>query len=231
MTVAVPHTVDTADLVAQRYGVSRERQDEYALTSQARTHAAQQAGKFDDEIVPMTVTMATTDKASGEVTKHEYTVTKDECNRPSTTLESLQKLDPVRLETDPQATITAGNASQLSDGASACVLMSEDAAAAAGCTPLGVFKGFAVGGCSPEEMGIGPTVAVPRLLSRHGLKVDDIDLWELNESFAVVPLQCADVLVRSHREELHSLGALKHANTQRLDLSVVTMRADAGDRS
>lgn len=186
--------IDTADLVAARYKISRERQDEYSLRSQQRTAAAQAAGRYDDEIVPMKTVMAVKDKVSGEVSKVEYTVTKDECNRASTTLESLQKLPPVRLEKDSQATITAGNASQLSDGASACVLMEEGAAGRAGCKPLGAFKGFAVGGCSPEEMGIGPTVAVPRLLERHGLKVDDIDLWELNEAFAVVPLRCADVL-------------------------------------
>jgi acetyl-CoA C-acetyltransferase len=192
--------IDTADLVAQRYGISRERQDKYSLRSQQRTAAAQAAGKYEDEIVPMTTKMAVKDKETGEVSKVEYTVTKDECNRPSTTIESLMKLEPVRLEKDPAATITAGNASQLSDGASACVLMSEDAAAKAGCTPLGVFKGFAVAGCAPEEMGIGPTVAVPRLLARHGLVVDDIDLWELNEAFAVVPLSCADALGIDHEK-------------------------------
>ena len=187
--------IDTADLVAQRYGISRERQDAYSLRSQQLTAAAQAEGKYDDEIVPMQTVMAVKDKETGEVSKVEYTVSKDECNRPSTTLESLAKLDAVRIEADPKATITAGNASQLSDGASACVLMSEDAASKPGVTPpLGAFVGFAVGGCSPEEMGIGPTVAVPRLLERHGLRVDDIDLWELNEAFAVVPLRCADVL-------------------------------------
>mmetsp|Transcript_45186 Transcript_45186/g.102042 ORF Transcript_45186/g.102042 Transcript_45186/m.102042 type:complete len:397 (-) Transcript_45186:362-1552(-) len=186
--------IDTADLVAQRYCISRERQDEYALLSQQRTTAAQAAGLYDDEIAPMATKMAVKDKATGEVSIVETEVTRDDCNRPSTTLESLAKLDPVRLEKDAAATITAGNASQLSDGASACVLMSETAAAAAGCAPLGAFKGFAVGGCAPEEMGIGPTVAVPKLLKQHGLTVSDIDLWELNEAFAVVPLRCADVL-------------------------------------
>lgn len=186
--------IDTADIVAKRYKVSRDRLDEYALLSQQRTAAAQAAGLYDDEIVPMKTVMAVKDKETGEVSKVDYTVSKDECNRPSTTLADLQKLKAVMHEKDPEATVTAGNASQLSDGASACVVMSEDAAAKAGCTPLGAFKGFAVGGCSPEEMGIGPTVAVPRLLERHGLKVDDIDLWELNEAFAVVPLRCAEVL-------------------------------------
>ena len=186
--------IDTADLVAKKYGVSRAAQDAYALRSQQRTAAAQAAGLFDAEIVPMETVMAVKDKATGEVTKHEYTVTKDECNRPSTDLASLEKLAPVRADADAAATVTAGNASQLSDGASACVLMSEVEASRRGAKPLGAFKGFAVGGCSPEEMGIGPTVAVPRLLERHGLTVDDIDLWELNEAFAVVPLRCADVL-------------------------------------
>lgn len=200
--------IDTADLVAQRYGISRERQDEYSLRSQQRTAAAQKAGKFDDEIVPMETVMVVKNKETGEISKLPYTVEKDECNRPSTTLESLAALPPVRLEQDPKATVTAGNASQLSDGASACVLMSETAAEKAGVTPLGAFKGFAVGGCSPEEMGIGPTVAVPRLLERHGLKVDDIDLWELNEAFAVVPLRCADVLGIDHEKMNVNGGAI-----------------------
>jgi len=200
--------IDTADLVAQRYGVSRERQDEYSLRSQQRTAAAQMAGLYDDEIVPMKTLMAVKDKESGEVSKVEYTVTKDECNRPQTDLASLTKLEPVRREKDEHATITAGNASQLSDGASACVLMSEEAASKAGVTPLGAFKGFAVGGCSPEEMGIGPTVAVPRLLARHGLSVEDIDLWELNEAFAVVPLRCAEVLGIDHDKMNVNGGAI-----------------------
>uniref|UniRef100_A0A6T2BDM9 acetyl-CoA C-acyltransferase n=1 Tax=Eutreptiella gymnastica TaxID=73025 RepID=A0A6T2BDM9_9EUGL len=186
--------IDTADLVAERYGIPRARLDEYAFRSQQRTAAAQASGLYDEEIVPMETVMVVKDKETGEASKVPYTVTKDECNRPSTTLESLQSLAPVRADVDPRATVTAGNASQLSDGASACVLMEEGAAQRAGCTPLGAFKGFAVCGCAPEEMGIGPTVAVPRLLERHGLKVSDIDLWELNEAFAVVPLRCADVL-------------------------------------
>jgi len=200
--------IETADIVAQRYGITRQRQDDYALRSQQRTAAAQAAGLYDEEIVPMATTMAVKDKESGEVSKVEYTVSKDECNRASTTLESLTKLDPVRIDADPAATITAGNASQLSDGASACVLMSEEAAAAAGCTPLGAFMGFAVGGCSPEEMGIGPTVAVPKLLARHSLSVDDIDLWELNEAFAVVPLSCADKLGIDHEKMNVNGGAI-----------------------
>jgi acetyl-CoA C-acetyltransferase len=192
--------IDTADLVAHRYGVSRERLDEYSLQSQQRTAAAQARNLFDDEIVPMDTLMAVKDKATGEVSKVEYRVTRDECNRADTTLESLASLSPIRLKKkdgtilDEHATVTAGNASQLSDGASACLLMSEAEAQRRNLAPLGAFKGFAVGGVSPEEMGIGPTVAVPRLLQRHGLTVDDIDLWELNEAFAVVPLSCADQL-------------------------------------
>ena len=190
--------IETADLVAQRYGISRERQDEYSLESQRRTAAAQAAGLFDDEIVPMDTVMGVMDKETKEVSKVKCTVTKDECNRPGTTMESLVGLDPVMLKKNPEATITAGNASQLSDGASASVLMEEGEAMRRGLEPLGAFVGFAVGGCSPEEMGIGPTVAVPKLLERHGLTVDDIDLWELNEAFAVVPLRCADVLGIDH---------------------------------
>jgi acetyl-CoA C-acetyltransferase len=200
--------IDTADLVAKRYNISREAQDEYSLVSQQRTAAAQAAGYYDDEIVPMKTVMAVKNKETGEVSKVDYEVTGDECNRASTTLADLQKLKPVMHEKDPDATVTAGNASQLSDGASACVVMSEEAAAKAGCTPLGAFKGFAVGGCSPEEMGIGPTVAVPRLLERHGLSVDDIDLWELNEAFAVVPLRCAEVLGIDHAKMNVNGGAI-----------------------
>jgi len=190
--------IDTADLVAERYGISRERQDAYSLESQRRTAAAQAAGYFDDEIVPMDTVMKVKNKETGEVTKVDYTVTKDECNRADTTLASLESLKPIMLDANPNATITAGNASQLSDGASACLLVEESEAERQGLTPLGAFIGFAVGGCSPEEMGIGPTVAVPKLLQRHGLTVDDIDLWELNEAFAVVPLHCADVLGIDH---------------------------------
>lgn len=186
--------IDTADIVAKRYGVSRERLDAYALRSQQRTAKAQADGLYDEEIVPMDVTMVVKDKATGEVSKVKTSVTKDECNKADTTLEGLAALPAIMGEKDPHATVSAGNASQLSDGASACVLMDESEAQRRGLTPLGAFKGFAVGGCEPDEMGIGPTVAVPRLLERHGLKVDDVDLWELNEAFAVVPLRCADVL-------------------------------------
>jgi len=183
--------IETADNVAARYGVSRAAQDEYALESQRRTAAAQQAGKFDDEIVPLATTKAVENKETKEITKESVTLRQDEGNRPETTLEGLAKLKPVRGE---DKTITAGNASQLSDGASVSVLMSDTEAARRGLTPLGVFRGFVVAGCEPDEMGIGPVFAVPRLLKRHGLTVDDIDLWELNEAFASQVLYCRDRL-------------------------------------
>ena len=183
--------IETADIVAERYGISREAQDEFALLSQQRTAAAQAAGRFDDEIVPMSALQAVTDKATGETRTVETRLARDEGNRPETTLDGLAKLKPVRGES---AFITAGNASQLSDGASACVVMSTDEAARRGLAPLGIFRGFASAGCSPDEMGIGPVFAVPRLLERHGLTVDDIDLWELNEAFASQSLYCRDKL-------------------------------------
>ncbi|UWQ21525.1 acetyl-CoA C-acyltransferase [Jannaschia sp. W003] len=183
--------IETADIVAERYGVAREAQDALALQSQQRTAAAQEAGRFDAEIVPITVMMKVKDKETGEVSEREVTVARDECNRPSTTLEGLQKLQPVRGE---DRFVTAGNASQLSDGAAALVMMAESEAARAGAEPLGRFRGFAVAGCAPDEMGIGPVFAVPRLLERHGLSVDDIDLWELNEAFASQALYCRDRL-------------------------------------
>jgi len=173
--------IDTADIVAERYGVSREAQDEYALSSQQRTADAQAAGRFANEIIPVTTTMGMKDKETGKVTTHEVTIAADECNRPSTTLEGLQGLQPVRGE---DKFITAGNASQLSDGAAALVLMEAKAAEKAGLESLGAFRGFTVAGCEPDEMGIGPVFAVPRLLERTGHKMDDIDLWELNEAFA-----------------------------------------------
>lgn len=182
--------LQTAEIVAQRYGISRQAQDEYAYESQRRTAAAQQAGKFDHEIVPMTATMKVQDKATGDISEQEVTRKLDEGNRPDTTLEGLSKLKPV-VE---GGVITAGNASQLSDGAAAVVVMSGDLARERGLKPLGVFKGFAVAGCEPDEMGIGPVFAVPKLLRRHGLSVDDIDLWELNEAFAVQTLYCRDQL-------------------------------------
>jgi acetyl-CoA acetyltransferase family protein len=183
--------IETADNVAARYGVSRAAQDEYALESQRRTAAAQQAGKFDDEIVPLAAVKAVENKETKEITKEAVTLRQDEGNRPDTTLEGLAKLKPVRGEGQ---NITAGNASQLSDGASVSVLMSDAEAARRGLTPMGVFRGFVVAGCEPDEMGIGPVFAVPRLLKRHGLTVDDIDLWELNEAFASQVLYCRDRL-------------------------------------
>ncbi|MBV9932584.1 MAG: acetyl-CoA C-acyltransferase [Alphaproteobacteria bacterium] len=183
--------IQTAEVVGKRYTVSRERQDRYALRSQQRTAQAQAEGKFDDEIVPATVKMKVTDKATGETTMQEVTLTKDEGNRPSTTYEDLAKLQPVM---GPEAMITAGNASQLSDGASACVLMEAGLAAQRGLQPLGRYVGMAVAGTEPDEMGIGPVFAVPKLLKRFGLGVDDIGLWELNEAFAVQVLYCQDEL-------------------------------------
>lgn len=183
--------IQTADIVAARYGISREAQDELALASQQRTAAAQAAGRLDDEIVPITVTQAFKDKETGEVTRKEVTFGMDDCNRPNTTLEGLAGLAPVQGEGH---FVTAGNASQLSDGAAALVLMDSSLAEREGVDPLGAFKGFAVAGCEPDEMGIGPVFAVPRLLERHGLTVNDIDLWELNEAFASQALYCRDRL-------------------------------------
>ncbi|UWQ32366.1 acetyl-CoA C-acyltransferase [Leisingera sp. M527] len=183
--------IQTADIVAQRYGISREAQDELALSSQQRTAAAQAAGRLDDEIVPITVTQAFKDKESGEITRKEVTFAMDDCNRPDTTLEGLAGLAPVQGEGH---FVTAGNASQLSDGAAALVLMDSAVAEREDAEPLGAFKGFVVAGCEPDEMGIGPVYAVPRLLKRHGLTVSDIDLWELNEAFASQALYCRDRL-------------------------------------
>ena len=183
--------IDTADIVAERYGVSREAQDELALDSQRRTAAAQEAGRMDAELVPVTTVMAVVDKATGEESEREVTVSMDECNRPSTTLEGLARLEPVK---GPGKYVTAGNASQLSDGAAAVVLVDETEAGRLGLEPLGAFRGFAVAGCEPDEMGIGPVFAVPRLLERAGLTVADIDLWELNEAFASQALYCRDRL-------------------------------------
>ncbi len=182
--------IETADIVAARYGVSRDYQDEYGLRSQRRIADAQASGRFTDEIVPMTTTMAVKDRDTGAVSHREVTIGADECNRPETTLEGLASLKPVR----EGGFVTAGNASQLSDGAAAVTLMEAKAAEKAGLEPLGAFRGFAVAGCEPDEMGIGPVFAVPRLLERHGLKVDDIDLWELNEAFASQALYCRDRL-------------------------------------
>jgi acetyl-CoA C-acetyltransferase len=189
--------IETAELVADRYNISREAQDEYALRSQQRTAAAQQAGRFDDEIVAMPTTMLVTDRATGETTPRKVSLTKDEGNRPETNLEGLAALKPVFANgqvVQQGKYITAGNASQLSDGASAAVLMEAAEASRRGLQPLGIYRGMAVAGCAPDEMGIGPVFAVPKLLARHGLRVDDIDLWELNEAFACQVLYCRDRL-------------------------------------
>ncbi|HEX8442076.1 MAG TPA: acetyl-CoA C-acyltransferase [Allosphingosinicella sp.] len=183
--------INTAEVVGSRYAVSRERQDQYALRSQQLTAKAQAEGKFDDEIVPVTARMAVKDKATGETSMKEITIAKDEGNRPETTLEGLASLQPVM---GPEAMITAGNASQLSDGASACVIMEAGMAAERGLKPLGRYMGMSVAGTEPDEMGIGPVFAVPKLLKRFGLSVDDIGLWELNEAFAVQVLYCQDCL-------------------------------------
>lgn len=183
--------LDTAEVVAKRYGISRERQDEYALESQRRTAAAQQGGKFKDELAPITTSMAVADKATGAVSFKDVTLSQDEGPRPDTTAEGLAHLKAVRGE---GFAITAGNASQLSDGASATVIMSDKLAAQKNLKPLGVFRGMVSVGCEPDEMGIGPVFAVPRLLKQHGLKIDDIDLWELNEAFAVQVIYCRDKL-------------------------------------
>jgi acetyl-CoA C-acetyltransferase len=182
--------IDTAEVVARRYKVSREAQDKYALQSQQRTAAGQEAGKFDDEIVPLPSNMGVMDKETKEISFHDVTLEKDEGNRPTTTLEGLAGLKPVR----ENGFITAGNASQLSDGASASVVMEASVAEKRGLEPLGIYRGTAVAGCEPDEMGIGPVFAVPRLLERAGLKMDDIDLWELNEAFAVQVIYCRDTL-------------------------------------
>lgn len=183
--------IDTAEIVAKKYGVSREAMDEYAAQSQDRTHAAQEAGKFDDEIVPLTATMKIQNKETGQISETEYTLEKDQGNRPGTTAEGLSGLKPVR---GPNFTITAGNASQLSDGASVSVLMEGKEAEKRGLEPLGIYRGMAVAGLEPDEMGIGPIYAVPKLLKANGLTMDDIDLWELNEAFAVQVLYCRDTL-------------------------------------
>jgi len=185
--------IETAELVASRYNISREAQDEYALLSQQRTAAAQEAGLFDDEIVPMASTKSVFNRETKEVTYEDVCITKDECNRPTTTLESLQGLAPVWKDGNwvkEGQFITAGNASQLSDGASACVVMDSKMAEELNLAPLGAYRGIAVAGCKADEMGIGPVFAIPKLLKRHGLSVDDIGLWELNEAFASQALYC-----------------------------------------
>jgi acetyl-CoA C-acetyltransferase len=190
--------LETAEIVASRYGVSREAQDAYALESQRRTAAAQEAGRFDDEIVPLASVMKVQDKATGTISDKEVKLRKDEGNRADTNLAGLSALKPVFAgglhKKDAGAFITAGNASQLSDGASACVLMRAKLAEKRNLAPLGVYRGIAVAGCEPDEMGIGPVFAVPKLLKEHGLKIDDIGLWELNEAFAVQVIYCRDRL-------------------------------------
>ena len=182
--------LQTAEVVAKKYKVSREMQDDYALSSQMRTAAAQEASLFDDEIVPVTATQKLVDKETKEESFKETTLSKDEGNRPQTTLESLQGLKAVI----DGGTVTAGNASQLSDGAAACVVMDAKLAEKRNLSPLGIYRGMAVAGCEPDEMGIGPIYAIPKLLKHHGLKIDDIGLWELNEAFAVQCLYCRDKL-------------------------------------
>jgi acetyl-CoA C-acetyltransferase len=183
--------IETADIVSERYNISRQAQDDYSLESQRRMAAAQQSGKFKDEIIAVKTQMKVVDKITKVESLVNVTVDRDECNRPDTTLEGLAKLDPVK---GPGKFVTAGNASQLSDGAAALVLMESKEAERRGLEPLGAFKGWAIAGCQPDEMGIGPVFAVPRLLQRHGLTVQDIDLWELNEAFASQCLYCRDTL-------------------------------------
>ncbi|MCX7567969.1 acetyl-CoA C-acyltransferase [Sulfitobacter sp. F26169L] len=194
VTAHAPHAympmLQTAEFVAKKYGVTREQQDEYALMSQQRTAAAQEAGNMDDEIVPITATKAVQNRETGEVSYEEVTLSQDEGNRPSTTLDTLASLKPVI----DGGVVTAGNASQLSDGASACILMERGIAAQRGLEPLGIYRGMMVVGNAPEEMGIGPIYAIPKLLKQHGLKISDIGVWELNEAFAVQALYCRDHL-------------------------------------
>jgi acetyl-CoA C-acetyltransferase len=193
--------IETAEIVADRYGIAREAQDEYALRSQQRTAAAQQAGRFDDEIVAMRSVMSVTDRNTGETSQKPVTLEKDEGNRPDTSLDGLAALKPVFKDgqrVKEGRNITAGNASQLSDGASAAVLMEEKEAERRGLQPLGIYHGIAVAGCAPDEMGIGPVFAVPKLLQQHSLKIDDIDLWELNEAFACQVVYCRDKLGIPH---------------------------------
>src|SRR5260370_22360045 len=182
--------LETAEVVAERYNIGRDRQDEYSLECQRRVGAALQGGRFNDEIVPFTTRMAVADKDTKEITYQEVTLSRDEGPRPDTTAEGLAKIKPVF----EGKTISAGNASQLSDGASACVIMTGRVAAQKGLKPLGIFRGFVAAGVEPDEMGVGPVAAIPRLLKRHGLKIDDIDLWELNEAYAVQVIYCRDKL-------------------------------------
>lgn len=189
--------IETAEVVAERYNISRDAQDEFSFQSQQRTAAAQEAGKFDDEIVPLATVKSVYNRETKETTFEDVCLEKDEGNRPGTTLEGLKQLEPVfkdGMVVKEGKHITAGNASQLSDGASACVVMEGKLAEQRGLEPLGIYRGMAVAGCAPDEMGIGPVFAVPKLLKRNGLKVDDIGLWELNEAFACQALYCRDQL-------------------------------------
>ena len=203
--------IETAEVVAERYNISRAAQDEYSLQSQQRTAAAQAAGKFDDEIVALPSTKQLFDKEGNPTEKQQVTLSKDEGARADTTLESLSALKPVWKDgkfVKLGSNITAGNASQLSDGAAATLLMSKDEAAKRGLKPLGIYRGFAVAGCKPDEMGIGPVFAIPKLLAQHGLSVKDIGLWELNEAFAVQVLYCMDRLGIPHEKLNVNGGAI-----------------------
>lgn len=213
--------LDTAEVVANRYSISREAQDEYALKSQQRTAAAQAAGKFDDEIVPVTATQIVTDRVTGETSEAQVTLTQDEGNRPSTNLEGLAGLKAVR----DGGSITGGNASQLSDGAAALVMMDRTLAEERGIKPLGAYRGMVITGCEPDEMGIGPVFAIPKLLERHGLTIDDIGLWELNEAFAVQVLYCAEKLGIPHDRLNVNGGAISIGHPYGMSGARMTMHA------
>jgi acetyl-CoA C-acetyltransferase len=213
--------LETAEVVAKRYGVSREAQDEFALESQRRTAAAQAAGRFDDEIVPISTERVVVDKETGETSRVPVTLDADECNRPDTQLDGLAALAPVL----DGGTVTAGNASQLSDGAAACVLMDAQEAERRGIEPLGAFRGFAVAGCEPDEMGIGPVFAVPKLLDRFGLSIDDIGLWELNEAFASQAVYCRDRLGIAHEQLNVDGGAISVGHPYGMSGARLTLHA------
>ncbi|WP_137165969.1 acetyl-CoA C-acyltransferase [Salinimonas lutimaris] len=213
--------LDTAETVARRYNISRSMQDEYALMSQQRTAQAQAEGKFDEEIIPVTATKLVYDKQTGETSEQQVTLEKDEGNRAQTTLDDLSKLNPVR----ENGYITAGNASQLSDGAAAVVLMDRQLAEQRNLNPLGMYRGMAVAGCEPDEMGIGPVYAIPKLLKQHGLKMDDIGLWELNEAFAVQVLYCQNKLgIPSERLNVNG-GAISIGHPYGMSGNRMTMHA------